>query len=139
MDYLQNKFPESNINTQKTFRLQLVKELVQPMLTLKSSPTCPPHLNPIGRLPIAQEPRLIGKHFPYKSPQRKRCVVCSNKASPSTGKRCDKKTQNFCPLNVKLLFVWGNALKCITCKRHINPQFLIARLTVLHLVASYIS
>ena len=90
-------FPESNINTQKKFRMQLVKELVQPMLTLKSSPTCPPHLSPIGRLPIAQEPRLIGKHFPYKSPQRKRCVVCSNKASPSTGKRCDKKTQNFCP------------------------------------------
>ena len=92
-----SNFPDSNISTQKQFRLQLVKELVQPLLSLKSSPNCPPHLRPIGRLPTMQEPRLVGKHFAYKSTQRKWCTVCSNKPSPTTGKRCDKKTQNFCP------------------------------------------
>ena len=89
--------PESSISRQKKFRLQLVKEVVQPLLDLKSSPSCPSHLHAVGSLPITQESCLIEKHYAYKSVKHKRCVVCSNKISSNTGKRCDKKTQNFCP------------------------------------------
>jgi len=106
-------FPQSDISTQKLFRLQLIKELVQPLLTLKSSPTCPAHLRPRGRVSITQEARLIGKHFPYKNTKRKWCAVCSSKPSTSTGKRSDKKLKIFVP-NAKYSFVWGNVLKCIT-------------------------
>ena len=102
--------------------MQLVKELVQPLLTLRSSATCPTHLHLIGRLPITQELHCIGKHFPYKSVQYKWYVVCSKKASPSTGKGNDKKPKFFVQ-NVKLFFASEDILKCNTRKHHISPWF----------------
>ena len=76
--------PESSINTQKKFRLDLAENLVQPLLDL------------MARRPVSTAKRLIGKHFPYKNKKRGRCLVCGDRKT-STGKRKDTKTQNFCP------------------------------------------
>ena len=97
-----SNFPDSSINSQKLFRLKLVEEMVQPLLTLRSSPMCPTYIHGKGRSTV-EESRLIGKHFPYINAERKRCVVCSNKLSPTTGKRKDKKTKNYCPTCNKFL------------------------------------
>ena len=89
--------PESSINTQKKFRLDLAENLVQPLLDLMASPTCPAYLRTVkGRRPVSTAKRLIGKHFPYKNKKRGRCLVCGDRKT-STGKRKDTKTQNFCP------------------------------------------
>ena len=91
--------PDSAIKSQRLFRLKLIEELVQPLLDLRASPSCPQYLqNTRGRRPAAtSEMRLSGKHFAYKNAKRGRCCVCSQKISPTTGKRKDTKTQNFCP------------------------------------------
>ena len=98
-----SNYPDSSINSQKLFRLKLVEEMAQPLLTLRSSPTCPTYLHGKGRLTTAEDTRLMGKHFPYISAERKRCLVCSKKLSPTTGKRNDKKTKNYCPTCNKFL------------------------------------
>ena len=90
-------FPDSPIDSQKKFRLNLAENLVQPLLDLMASQTCPPYLRTAkGRRPVSAAKRLIGKHFAYKHRKRGRCVVCGDKKT-STGKRKDTKTQNFCP------------------------------------------
>ena len=83
-------YPESKIRSNRIFCLKVV-ELVQPLLTLRSSPTCPPHLRTKGREPVSAEARLIGKHFPYKNMKRQRCVLCSQAQSSTTKKRSDKQ------------------------------------------------
>ena len=95
--YKQN-YPLSPVKTQRLFRLHLILELVQPLLTLRSSTTCPPYLQGSGNRVrmVASASRLVGKHFAYKSTKRGRCAVC-NKVSPSISKRKDKKIQNHCP------------------------------------------
>ena len=92
-----SNFPDSTINSHRLFRIKLVQELVQPLLTLRSSPTCPPYLRTKGREPVSTDIRLLGKHFSYKHSKRQRCAVCSQKISLTTGKTKDKKTQNYCP------------------------------------------
>ena len=58
--------PSSAVKTQRLFRLKLIEELVQPVLSLRAAPACPPYLRiSPGRQPIAS--RLVGKHFPYKA------------------------------------------------------------------------
>ena len=90
-------YPDSPINSHKSFRLKLVKELVQPLLDLVASPNCPPHLQGgKGRKVISDAKRLVGKHFAYKNTKRGRCAVCDHKKGP-TGQRMDTKTQNYCP------------------------------------------
>ena len=44
-----SNFPNSTINTHKLFRLKLIEELVQPLLTLRASPACPRYLYTKGR------------------------------------------------------------------------------------------
>ena len=92
------KFPDSEINSQRAFRLKLVEEMVQPLLSLYSLPTCPAHLHGKGRPTVADDNRLIGKHFSYTHPEglRQRCSVCSKQVSPVIGKRKDTKTKNYC-------------------------------------------
>ena len=52
------------------------------------------------------ENHLSGKHFAYKASKRSRCVVCSKQISPTTGRRKDVKTYNYCPkCNVFLCFL----------------------------------
>ena len=88
--------PSSHIKSQRVFRVKLIEELVQPLLNLRASPDCPPYLQ--GRhVRASTEKRLIGKHFAYKNKRRGRCRVCSHRMSPTTGKKKDTKTQNFCP------------------------------------------
>lgn len=89
-----SNFPDK-ITSHRLFRIQLVHELVQPLLSLKASPDCPATLSYKGRRPTNTEKRLLGKHFPYKSSRRGQCVVCCNKVT-SQGKK-DTKTMNFCP------------------------------------------
>ena len=63
-------FPDSPISSHKTFRLQLITELVQPLLELKASPSCPVYLQTKkGRKTVSSETRLTGKHLSYKSPK----------------------------------------------------------------------
>ena len=68
---------------------------IEHLPSLKASPDCPATLSYKGRRPTNTEKRLLGKHFPYKSSRRGRCVVCCNKVT-SQGKK-DTKTMNFCP------------------------------------------
>ena len=89
--------PDSSVNTQKKFRLDLAENLVQPLLDLMASPACPAYLRTTkGRKPVSTAKRLIGKHFAYKNKKRGRCLVCGDRKT-SAGKRKDTKTQNFCP------------------------------------------
>ena len=89
--------PQSSIDTQRRYRIELCRQLIQPLLDLKASPECPPSLLvQHGRRPIAVSKRLTGKHFAYKSDHRERCVVCYKKKT-AHGKRKDTKTSSFCP------------------------------------------
>ena len=89
--------PNSKIKSQREFRLELVKQLVQPLLNLKASPECPSVLQSHkGRSVRSPDKRLTGKHFSYKAIERGRCCVCSKRRS-SRGKRVDIKMKNYCP------------------------------------------
>ena len=92
-----SNFPTNKIKSHKLFREHLVEELVQPLLTLRASPSCPAYLQSSRQKTSTIEVRLSGKHFSYKSKERRRCAVCSEKPSPVTGRRLNKRTQNFCP------------------------------------------
>jgi len=51
-------FPQSDIKTQRLFRLKLAEELTQPLLDLRASPV---HLQDVkGRKPVTTEKRLTG-------------------------------------------------------------------------------
>lgn len=87
----------SLIGSRKCFRLKLAEAIVQPLLDLTASPTCPEYLRSgRGRRPVSTEKRLIGKHFAYRSAKRGRCAVCGHTIT-TVGKRKDKKTQTHCP------------------------------------------
>jgi len=111
-----SNFPDSTINTHKLFRLKLIEELVQPLLTLRASPECPPHLHTKGREPVATDSRLLGKHFSCKHSKHQRCAVCSQKKSPATGKRRDTKLKTIAP-SAMFSSVLGNVLKHIIHRR----------------------
>ena len=75
--------PNSNIKSQREFRLELVTQLVQPLLNLTASPECPSVLQSHkGQSMISPDKRLTGKHFSYKAIERGRCCVCSKHRSP---------------------------------------------------------
>lgn len=84
-----------NIKSHKAFHIRLVEELVQPLLDLKASPTCPSYLSGIGRRAVSPEVRLNGKHFPSKHHEKRRCSVCST-STTSSGQKKDTKTKNYC-------------------------------------------
>jgi len=89
--------PDSKIKSQREFRLELVRQLVQPLLDLKASTDCPAALQSHqGRKVVSCDKRLTGKHFAHKSTDRKRCYICSKRKS-STGKKVDIKTRTYCP------------------------------------------
>ena len=63
--------PNSRLKSQRDFRLELTKQLVQPLLDLKASPSCPSALNTSkGRKSVQPDQRLAGKHFSYKEVER---------------------------------------------------------------------
>ena len=84
-------FPSSRLKSHRMFRIQLVHELVQPYLDMRATAGLSR-----GRQSVSPDRRLQGKHFPYKSIRRLRCVVCSKKRTPA-GQRKDTKTMVFCP------------------------------------------
>lgn len=87
--------PDSKTKSQREFRLELVKQLAQPLLDLKASTDCPGILIGKGRKSPSPDKCLSGKHFPYKSEEKGRCAVCRRHKSP-TGKKTDNKTKNYC-------------------------------------------
>ncbi len=102
--------PESKIQSQRDFRLELVRQLVQPLLNLKASPDCPSILQSHkGRKVVSSDKRLLGKHFPRKADQRGRCCVCGKQKS-ATGKRLDIKTRTYCP-KCELFICLGNCFE----------------------------
>lgn len=86
-------FPTSHINTHRLYRLELVHELVQPLLDLRSDSDQLPYSK--GRKGTSADKRLVGKHFAYKSTKRNRCVVCY-KDKTEKGSRKDKKIMTVC-------------------------------------------
>ena len=89
-------FPNSAIDSHRAFRIELIHQLVQPLLSLKASPENPLSYSSKGRKPTTTEKRLTGKHFAYKQKKRGRCVVCYNEKT-AEGRRKDKKTMSYCP------------------------------------------
>lgn len=73
-----SSFPKNDINSHPLFHLELVNELVQPLLSLRANPEGNVSYSK-GRRPAASEKRLLGRHFPYKVAKRGRCIICSNK------------------------------------------------------------
>ena len=90
-----SNFPDSPIDSHRAFRIELVHQLVQPLLSLKAEPSNPLQHSAKGRKPVSTEKRLCGKHFAYKEKKRGRCAVCYN-VKTSEGKRKDTKTTTFC-------------------------------------------
>lgn len=81
----------------KLFRIQLVHELVQPLLNSRDDPNIDNHSPSVGRRANLDESRLKGKHFPEsRYPKRRRCSVCGYTKGPD-GKYKDTKTSNYCP------------------------------------------
>ena len=75
--------------TRVQFRLELAELFSQPAIALRRGP---------GRNPGQILPRLTGKHFPYRTSTRKRCVVCAyKKTSPRGTKYRDTKVMTWCP------------------------------------------
>ena len=52
------------------FRLKLAHAMTEALVGTRVIPS---------RVPVSDKTRLIGKHFPYHSSNRKRCVVCAYK------------------------------------------------------------
>ncbi len=75
--------------TRKKFRLELARVLSAPAIALRRGP---------GRKPSQSLSRLSGKHFPYRSAERKRCAVCAYKrVNPREKRYKDKKIMTWCP------------------------------------------
>lgn len=73
---------------QKQFRMELAYSLTAQTLALRH----------IGRPPGKELSRLSGKHFPYRSDIRRRCVVCAYKLSTPRGKGYrGTKVMTWCP------------------------------------------
>ena len=71
------------------FHMKLVHALTEPLLLSRLEP---------GRTPTSQEQRLVGKHFPYFSKNKRRCVVCAYRKVTSRGQtRRGTKTKTLCP------------------------------------------
>jgi len=98
------KYPElgKKKNAHKKFREMLVHELVQPYLDERSNKDIEqrgrPCQNPavVSKVDVDHATRLAGKHFSSTKFPRRRCCMCGYQKNPRTGKRSDKKTNNFC-------------------------------------------
>ena len=69
---------QSPISSHREFHMELVHQLVQPLLSLKASCENPISYAIRGRKPVPAEKRLTGKHFAYKEKkkQNKVGVLC---------------------------------------------------------------
>jgi len=86
--YKENNTSERTL-TNLQFRLKLAQALAEPLITSRIRPT---------RTPASDDKRLQGKHFPYQSVNRRRCVVCAyKKVTPNGSSHRGTKTHNWCP------------------------------------------
>ncbi len=75
--------------TRKKFHWELARVLSAPAIALRRGP---------GRKPSESLSCLSGKHFPYRSAERKRCAVCADKkVTPRLKRYKDKKIKTWCP------------------------------------------
>ena len=73
---------------QKGFRQELAYALTSPMLSRRR----------FGRPPSQELSRLTGKHFPYRTDVRRRCVVCAyKKSAPNSTNYRGTKVMTWCP------------------------------------------
>ena len=90
-------------NSHKIFRLELVHEMVQLYLDIRTdeeletrgrhiSMTTMPH----SRRQTDDNVRLRGKHFAVRMDVRRKCTMCAYKRNPSTGKRMNTRTNDYC-------------------------------------------
>ena len=90
-------------NGHKIFRLKLVHEMVQPYLDMRTdeeletrgrqtSMTTTPH----SRRQTDDNVRLRGKQFAVRMDARRKCTMCTYKRNPSTGKRMNTRTTDYC-------------------------------------------
>lgn len=88
-----NLYPEKKEErlSHKKYRLELVHQLVQPLLDSYADPSVG---GTSGRTPVSSV-RLKGKHFATSKLPRKRCSVCAYKKTAG-GKYRQTKTVNFC-------------------------------------------
>ena len=73
---------------QVLWRLIDTRELILPLLYIQRGP---------GHSPSQIMACLTGKHFPYRSEQRKCCGVCGYKKVHSRGKKVKDKISTWCP------------------------------------------
>ena len=71
-------FPDSLIDSHQTFHIELVHQLVQPLLSVKAGPNNTLQYSAKGHKPVSTEKKLSGKHFAYKEMKRGRCSACYN-------------------------------------------------------------
>ena len=106
-----SNFPDK-ITLHRLFCIQLVHELVQPLLSLKASPDCPATLSYKGRRPTNTGETTSGKTFPLQIVYRGRCVVCCITRSHPKAKRIPK--QWISVRSVKFICVMAVVLKHFT-------------------------
>lgn len=76
--------------TRREFRVKIIHALTSHLIGQRESPGGRPH--------SSQHARLIGKHFPYMSEHKRRCVVCAyKKVSPRSNRYRGTKTKTWCP------------------------------------------
>lgn len=79
----------SKLLTNLQFRLKLAHSMTEPLVGSRVIPT---------RAPVSEDKRLMGKHFPYRTGKRRRCVVCAyKKVSPNGSRHRGTKTHIWCP------------------------------------------
>ena len=70
-----SNFPSSKLMSHRDFRLKLVEELVQPLLNLRASASCPVYLQTTkGRKPIATTESRLGESILLTRILRERSV-----------------------------------------------------------------
>lgn len=91
--------------TNLEYRLSLVHALTQPLLASRLGP---------GRTPSSKESRLTGKHFPYHSEVRRRCVVCAYKKQPHGKAHSKERRLRPGVPSVSSIYAWGSILSYTT-------------------------
>ena len=76
-----------NVLSHKSFRLELAQALCSPLLAIQADLR--------GRRPTPGFTRLVGKHFPYWTTERSRCLVCAKQLKVN-GKPRDTRVRTHC-------------------------------------------
>ena len=90
-------------NSHKKYQEDLVHILVQPYLGKKAAECTEPRRIPqntdktLSRITVNDTVGLSGKYYPVRSENRRKCCNCAYKVIAISGKRIDKKTNDYYP------------------------------------------